>query len=97
MHINNINITKQDKTKENNKRNNTEQRKMDQLKFFRLEHELLKYLCIYKLHSQQEHAELNGSAGGATERGEVWHIPNGNMIADCFEDRGVIFNVSKDI
>jgi hypothetical protein len=34
---------------------------------------------------------------GATESGKVTYVPSKNTNADCFEDRGAIFNVSKDI
>jgi hypothetical protein len=34
---------------------------------------------------------------GATERGKVTDFPSRNTYADCFEDRGTIFRVSKDI
>jgi hypothetical protein len=35
-------------------------KKIDHLKLFIFKHELLKYLCIYKLHSPLKHVQLKG-------------------------------------
>jgi hypothetical protein len=40
---------------------------------------------MYKLHLQQEHIELTGVAGGASEQGKVTYVPGRNTNADCFE------------
>jgi hypothetical protein len=44
---------------------------MDHLKLFTFEHELLKYLRVYKPSFQQKHIQLQGSGWPSSERAVV--------------------------
>jgi hypothetical protein len=86
---NNSNKTTQDKT---NKKT-TKQRKKDQLRLFKLKPDLLKI----SVDLQTAFAADTHHVEGATERGKVTYVPSGKKNADCFQDRGAIFNAIKDI